>query len=53
MAEASLQVTRRTARMSKGSKPRPVQDQQSFDENWNRIFNKKQQSPSSTEKNNK
>ena len=29
----------------KGSKPRPVDNRQKFDDNWNRIFNKKVDSP--------
>lgn len=31
--------------MSKGSKPRPIEDQKKFDENWQRIFGKKQPKP--------
>jgi hypothetical protein len=27
--------------MSKGSRPRPVQDKQKFDENWDKIFGSK------------
>ena len=27
--------------MSKGDKPRPVKDQKQFDDNWDKIFNKK------------
>ena len=27
--------------MSKGSNPRPIQDKQKFDENWDKIFGKK------------
>ena len=26
----------------KGSKPRPISDRQKFEENWDRIFNKKE-----------
>ena len=26
--------------MSKGSKPRPIQDRKKFEENWDKIFNK-------------
>lgn len=29
----------------KGSKPRPVDNQKKFDDNWDRIFNKKVDSP--------
>lgn len=27
--------------MSKGSAPRPIQDRKKFDENWDRIYGKK------------
>ena len=29
--------------MSKGSKPRPIQDRKQFEDNWDKIFGKKKQ----------
>ena len=31
--------------MSKGSSPRPIPDRKQFDENWDKIFDKKKEQP--------
>jgi hypothetical protein len=31
--------------MSKGSKPRPIQDRKKFNERWDKIFGKKNKQP--------